>query len=161
MLSSDSAALGMTRPSGRVIGVDRSAPMLDAAGARLQDLPNVELREGELEAPPVEDDELDLAILSLVLHYVVDPREALGEAFRSLRPGGRLLVVEMRAHDRGPRYAREMGHVWPGFTGDKMKGWLEEAGFRQIHVRPLPPDPEAEGPLLFLATATKTTSPRT
>lgn len=136
----------------RVVGVDRSPAMLDAARARLEGHRNVELREGELESLPLDDAELDLAVLSLVLHYVVDPAEALAEAFRVVRPGGRLLVVDMRAHERGPAYARDMGHVWPGFTPEQMAGWLAAAGFGHVRLQPLPADPEADGPLLFLAT---------
>jgi ArsR family transcriptional regulator len=140
----------------RVVGVDRSAPMLDAARERLAERDDVDLRLGELEALPIEDGELDIAVLSLVLHYVLDPGEVLAEAARVLRPAGRLVVVDMRAHGRGPAYARDMGHVWPGFTEDQMNGWLEAAGFQGIRIQPLPPDPEAEGPLLFLASALNT-----
>lgn len=138
---------------GRVIGVDRSRPMLDAAAGRLEMLDNVELRVGELESLPLEDHELDLAVLSLVLHYVVEPSRVLEEAHRVLRAGGRLLVVDMQAHDRGPLYAHEMGHVWPGFEAGQLREWLTEAGFVRPVVRPLPPDPEARGPRLFIATA--------
>lgn len=137
----------------RVVGVDRSDEMLEAAGQRLADTPNVELRNGELESLPLEDGELDLAVLSLVLHYVVDPPDVLAEVRRALRAGGRLILVDMRAHDRGAEYAEEMGHVWPGFEAERITGWLEGAGFEGVSVRPLPPDPEALGPLLFLATA--------
>ncbi|HSG47995.1 MAG TPA: metalloregulator ArsR/SmtB family transcription factor [Longimicrobiales bacterium] len=139
----------------KVIGVDRSAEMLEAAADRMVPHPNVELRAGELEALPVADGELDLAVLSLVLHYLVDPREALAEAFRALKPGGRILAVEMRAHERGPRYAEEMGHVWPGFEPEAMAEWLREAGFGRVQSRPLPPDPAAQGPLLFVASGSK------
>ncbi|UCC24756.1 MAG: metalloregulator ArsR/SmtB family transcription factor [Gemmatimonadales bacterium] len=138
---------------GKVIGIDRSEAMLATARELLAGTKNVELRPGELESLPLEDRELDLAVLSLVLHYVVDPGEALAEAHRVLKPGGRLVVVEMRAHDRGPRYAREMGHVWPGFQPDELTGWLRAAGFEQVVTRPLPPDPEALGPSLFLSAA--------
>jgi ubiquinone/menaquinone biosynthesis C-methylase UbiE/DNA-binding HxlR family transcriptional regulator len=139
----------------RVVGVDRSEPMLDAARERLAGHDGVELRLGELEALPIPDGELDVAVLSLVLHYVLGPEEVFAEAARVLRPGGHVLVVDMRAHDRGPAYAREMGHVWPGFTTEQMNGWLEAAGFQGVHIQPLPPDPEAEGPLLFLASGQK------
>lgn len=139
----------------RVVGVDRSGAMLDAARARLAGLDNVELEQGDLEGLPLDEGELDLAVLSLVLHYVLDPAEVFAEAARVLRSGGRLLVVEMRAHERGPAYARDMGHVWPGFTVEQMNGWLEAAGFQRVHIHSLPPDPEAEGPLLFLASARK------
>jgi len=135
----------------RVVGVDRSPEMLEAARDRLADTPNVTLRSGDLEALPLDDGALDLAVVSLVLHYVVDPAETLTEARRVLRPGGRILVVEMRAHDRGSVYAETMGHVWPGFEADQMATWLTEAGFEAVHTAPLPPDPEADGPLLFLA----------
>jgi len=135
----------------RVIGVDRSQAMLRAAERRLEGLSNVELRTGDLEELPIADGELDVAVLSLVLHYVVDPVSVIQEARRTLRPGGRILVVEMRAHDRGAEYAEEMGHVWPGFEELQMAQWITDAGFRHVHARPLPPDPEAGGPLLFIA----------
>lgn len=139
--------------AGRVIGVDRSPEMLDAATARLLDLTNVELRAGELESLPIESDELDVAILALVLHYVVDPPAVLAEAHRALKPGGRLLLLDMRQHDRGREYAEDMGHVWPGFEPARIDAWLLDAGFSAVRVAPLPPDPEASGPLLFLASA--------
>lgn len=140
---------------GRVVAVDRSDAMLREASRRLEGHDNVALRRGDLEELPVADGELDVAILSLVLHYVVDPPDALAEAWRALRPGGRILVVEMRAHERGPAYAQEMGHIWPGFDEERMAAWLRGAGFANVHARPLPPDPEATGPLLFIATGHK------
>jgi DNA-binding transcriptional ArsR family regulator len=138
---------------GRVIGVDRSEEMLAAAGHRLAHLDNVELRRGDLEALPIRDDELDVAVLALVLHYVVDPAVVLREVKRASRSGARLLLVDMRLHERGPSYAEEMGHVWPGFEPERVSGWLVAAGFSGVRVIPLPPDPKAAGPLLFLASA--------
>lgn len=137
----------------RVVGVDRSEEMLQAAEARLEEMANVELRRGELEKLPLGDGELNLAVLSLVLHYVVDPADVLREVRRTLAPGGRVLIVDMRAHDRGPEYTEEMGHVWPGFEPGRVAEWLESAGLVNVRVLPLPPDPEALGPALFMATA--------
>jgi DNA-binding transcriptional ArsR family regulator len=141
--------------AGRVIGVDRSREMLAAAGHRLASLPNVDLREGELEALPIGDTEVDVAVLALVLHYVVEPPSVLAEAHRVLRRSGRLLLVDMRLHDRGALYGEEMGHVWPGFEPERVETWLADAGFEAVRAVPLPPDPEATGPLLFLASAAK------
>jgi len=140
----------------RVIGVDRSAAMLQAATRRLEGTENVELRRGELEALPIRDEELDVAVLALVLHYVVEPADVLAEVRRVLAPGGRLVVVEMRAHERGAEFAERMGHVWPGFEPQDLARWLTAAGFEHVHARPLPPDPEARGPLLFIATGART-----
>ena len=137
----------------RVVGIDRSPEMLEAAAARLHDVAGVELRVGDLEALPIDDDELDLAILALVLHYVVDPPAALAEARRALTPGGRIVLLDMRPHERGFEYAEEMGHVWPGFESERIDAWLADAGFSEVRVSPFPADSDATGPLLFLASA--------
>lgn len=140
---------------GRVVGVDRSPEMLRAARRRLGDAcGDVDFREGELEDVPVDDASAHVAVLSLVLHLVVDPARVLAEAFRILAPGGRLVLVDMRAHDR-LEYRETMGHVWPGFEPESLRAWLDEVGFRRTRVHPVPPDPRAGGPLLFLATALK------
>jgi ubiquinone/menaquinone biosynthesis C-methylase UbiE len=138
----------------RVVAVDESRAMLSAARRRLGDRRNVELRAGTLESLPLEDGELDAAVLSLVLHYLPDPLAALAEAHRALRPGGRLVVVDMIAHGR-PEYREQMGHVWPGFEEAELRGWLERTGFSGIRWHALVPDGQAKGPLLFAAGATK------
>jgi ubiquinone/menaquinone biosynthesis C-methylase UbiE/DNA-binding MarR family transcriptional regulator len=145
----------------RVVAVDRSPAMLEAARRRLVDAVNVELRSGDLEELPVADGELDVAVLSLVLHYVVDPPDVLAEVRRALRPGGRVLVVEMRAHERGPEYAEDMGHVWPGFEPERLALWLSDAGFAPVRTCSLPADPAARGPLIFLASGTRAPEPPT
>jgi SAM-dependent methyltransferase len=134
--------------AGQVVGVDRSAEMLELARERLAGASNVELREGELEALPLDDASLDVAILSLVLHYTADPCRVLAEARRVLRPAGRLLVLDMERHNRAA-FREEMGHVWLGFTTDELEGWLEEAGFQDIRVARPPADTDASGPLLM------------
>jgi ubiquinone/menaquinone biosynthesis C-methylase UbiE len=136
----------------RVVAVDSSPAMLEVARARLGGLPNVETREGELERLPVADGELDAAVIFLVLHYVAEPDQALAEAARALRPGGRLLVVDMMPHDR-EEYLQAMGHVWQGFEAERLEGWMAEAGLGAVRYVPLPPDPAAKGPTLFAASA--------
>lgn len=138
----------------RLVAVDASPSMLAAARQRLADREDVELRSGELENLPVGDGELDAAVLYLVLHHVADPAGVLAEVARALRPGGRLLVVDMNPHDR-QEYRHEMGHVWLGFDRRQLARWTEAAGLGDLRVVPLPPDPEAKGPTLFAATAEK------
>lgn len=131
----------------RVIAVDGSNAMLDAARVRLEGASNVELRSGELESLPIESCELDVALLFLVLHHVADPAAVLCEAARVLRPGGRLLIADMLPHDR-EEYRSTMGHVWLGFSNDQLGGWLEQAGFESTRSVTLPPDPKARGPVV-------------
>jgi ArsR family transcriptional regulator len=138
----------------RVIAVDRSGEMLQAARRRLRELTGVEVRRGELEALPVADAELDAATLLLVLHHLPDPGAALSEAARVLKPGGRLLISDMLPHDR-EEYRQQMGHVWLGFSEDHIRRLLSAAGFERVRVVPLLAHASARGPALFVATAVK------
>ena len=136
----------------RVIAVDESGPMLAAAEERMKPLGNVELRSGTIERLPIEDETLDAAVLFLVAHFISDPARAMQETRRVLKPGGRLLIVDLLAHERA-EYVVQLGHVWQGFDGEQIKQWLAEAGFDRCRYRPLPADPEAKGPALFVASA--------
>jgi ArsR family transcriptional regulator len=135
----------------RIIGVDSSAAMLQAARKRLSAHEHVELRRGELEALPIDDNALDAATIMLVLHHVPEPARALSEAARVLEPGGRVILVDMLPHDR-EHYKQQMGHVWLGFSEDQIDRLLNDAGFARRRVVPLTPDPKAKGPALFVAT---------
>jgi len=143
----------------RVVGVDSSAAMLQAAKRRLQGFSTADLRRGELEDLPIDDGTLDLALLVLVLHHVPEPAKALAETARVLKPGGRALIVDMVPHDR-EGYRQQMGHAWLGFSEDQIRRALGGSGFGDVRIVPLPPDPEAKGPGLFVATAGKVTSAR-
>jgi ArsR family transcriptional regulator len=136
----------------RVIAVDSSRAMLKAARQRLGHLSHVDIRHGDLETPPIDDSALDAAVSCLVLHHVSDPPAVLRAAARALRPGGRLLVIDMLSHDRR-EYQQQMGHVWLGFAPTQMTEWLRGAGFERARVQPLPPAPQAKGPAAFAATA--------
>ena len=136
----------------RVVAVDRSSDMLQEAARRLREYGNVEVRQAELEALPLESGELDAATMVLVLHHLPDPAAALGEASRILKPGGRLLIVDMLPHDR-EEYRQQMGHVWLGFSEDTIQRMLAAAGFDSIRIVPLAADPDAKGPALFVAAA--------
>ena len=136
-----------------VISVDGSAAMVAAAQRRLDRFTNVDVRRGELEALPIEDDTLDAATLILVLHHLSDPGAVLREVARVLRPGGRLLIVDMLPHDRD-EYMQEMGHVWMGFSDEQIAGYFAGAKFRAGPFHPLGAEPAAKGPTLFAATAT-------
>ena len=138
----------------RVVAVDSSAAMLQAARKRLHGLDNIDLRRGDLEALPIDDERLDAATLTLVLHHVPEPGHTLAEVARVLKPGGRVLVVDMLPHDR-EKYRQQMGHVWLGFAEDHMRRMLEASGFEDVRIVPLAADVKAKGPELFVATGRK------
>ena len=124
--------------------------MLAAAKKRLHGLENVDIRNGRLEALPLADEEVDVALLFLVLHYVVDPDRVIAEAVRVLRPGGRLLVLDMMPHDRQD-LRQAMGHQWQGFDSATLGKWMQTAGLEGFRYNGLAPDPDAKGPMLFAA----------
>jgi ArsR family transcriptional regulator len=136
----------------QTVAVDRSGEMLQAARRRLRDLANVDVRRGELEALPIADGELDAAVMMLVLHHVPDPGAVLQEAARTLKPRGRFVLCDMLPHDH-EEYKQQMGHVWLGFGDDQLRRLLGAAGFADIRIVPLPADPGAKGPALFVASA--------
>lgn len=138
----------------RVIAIDESGPMLEAARARLAGAANVEFRPGSLEQLPVADEELDAAVMMLVALYLAEPARAIAEASRALRDGARFVLVDLLPHDRAD-YATQMEHMWQGFDRDTVLQWLEGCGFTDARYRPLPADPHAKGPGLFVASATK------
>ena len=139
---------------GRVIGVDRSGEMLQAARRRLREQPSADVRRGELEALPIEDGELDAAVMLLVLHHVPDPAAAVKEAARAIKPGGRFVLCDMLPHEH-EEYKSQMGHVWLGFSEDQVRRVLAGAGFGDVRLAVLPIDPAAKGPALFVASAVR------
>jgi ArsR family transcriptional regulator len=140
---------------GHVIAVDASAAMLQAAKKRLHGFDHVDLRRGDLESLPIDDERLDAATMMLVLHHLPDPAQVIREVGRVLKHDGRLIVVDMLPHDR-ESYRQQMGHVWLGFPEDYIARLFGEAGFDRVRVVALPPDAKAKGPALFVATGQKT-----
>jgi ubiquinone/menaquinone biosynthesis C-methylase UbiE/DNA-binding transcriptional ArsR family regulator len=137
-----------------VVGVDQSAAMLKAAQRRTAGLANVDLRRGTLESLPVDDGTCDGALLVLALTYVLDPPLAIREMARILRPAGRAVIVDLLRHDRED-FRRDMGQQHNGFATETLAHWLSEAGLSAATCRELPPEPQAKGPALILATAVR------
>jgi ubiquinone/menaquinone biosynthesis C-methylase UbiE len=135
-----------------VIAVDESASMLATAKARLRGVSNVRFEQGDLTALSLQHGTVDAAVLVLVLHYVLEPERVLREARQILRPGGKLLVVDMMPHDRVD-LQEKMGHVWRGFSEETLQSACTAAGLSKLHYVPLSPDPAAKGPSLFAAHA--------
>lgn len=113
-----------------LIGVDSSPKMIEQARKRLaQKAEHVSLRIGELEHLPVRDGEADCGVISMVLHHLPDPKQAINEASRAIAPGGRLLLAEFDKHDDESMRHRHSDR-WLGFSPEQLQDWLQEAGFR-------------------------------
>ncbi|RZK97542.1 MAG: SAM-dependent methyltransferase, partial [Methylobacterium sp.] len=104
----------------------------------------VDLRQGDIHAPPFGRGSFDLVLVHQVLHYLDDPARALREAARLVAPGGRLLVVDFAPH--GLEFLREtQAHRRLGFAPEQVTGWLNDAGLATVTTRDLaPPAAEAD-----------------
>ncbi len=126
----------LARQAESVHCVDNSPRMVQVGRtlAKKEHLRNLTYVLGNIEKVPLPDRSIDLALLSQALHHAENPRQALAEAFRILKPGGRLLILDLRAH----RFekARELyADRWLGFKENELHDWIEEAGFAQSEVR--------------------------
>ena len=126
----------MVAPFAReVIAVDQSRAMLDAlqAGAAQAGLSErVSVAEGDLESLPLEASSVDAAFLSQALHHAAHPEGAIREAARILRPGGRLIVLDLVRHEE--EWVREQwADLWLGFEPDDVAAWMRQAGLKPVH----------------------------
>lgn len=147
--------LSLSRYVHQVIGVDQSGAMLKAARKTLDGITNVELRRGDLDNVPIDDGTCDGALCILVLAYLPEPQKTLREMARILKPGGKAVIVDLLPHGRED-FKHQLGHHCMGFEPARMTDMLAGAGLGQSVVTPLPPEPDAKGPALFLATGVKT-----
>jgi ArsR family transcriptional regulator len=117
----------------RVIAVDNSANMVEF-GTKLaleNGIANLQYRLGDLESPPIADASVDLAFFSQSLHHALHPQRAVEAAYRLLKPGGRIVVLDLKRH--GFEQARELyADTWLGFSEVELRGFLTRAGFESV-----------------------------
>jgi ArsR family transcriptional regulator len=124
----------------RTVGLDASHAMLSVARANLEKagLSRIELRQGDIYAPPFPRNTFDLVVIHQVLHYLDDPARAIREAARLVAPGGRILIVDFAPHNL--EFLREaQAHRRLGFAPEQVAAWLDEAGLDCTLTRQLAP----------------------
>jgi ubiquinone/menaquinone biosynthesis C-methylase UbiE len=126
--------------AGRAVGLDASHAMLSVARANLEraGLTGVELRQGDIYAPPLPRAGFDLVVIHQVLHYLDDPARAVREAAQLVAPGGRLLIVDFAPH--ALEFLREsQAHRRLGFDREQVVSWLSDASLDCTLTRDLAP----------------------
>lgn len=140
----------------KVIAVDNSEKMVEFGSALARDngFRNIDYRLGDVEDPPISPASVDLVLFSQVLHHVPNPPRALAAAQKALKPGGRIVILDLASH--GFEQARELyAHVWLGFVEIELHQMLKKAGFSKIQSSTVSRDPEAPHFQTILVTGTK------
>jgi ubiquinone/menaquinone biosynthesis C-methylase UbiE/DNA-binding transcriptional ArsR family regulator len=125
----------LARRCKKVIAVDNSEKMVTfgANKAKKNGLKNLEFRLGNLQDPPIDPQSVDLVILSQALHHAEEPLKSVESAYRILKAGGQLLVLDLLKHNF--ESARELyGDRWLGFAESDLHHWLEQTGFKKIEI---------------------------
>lgn len=125
----------LARQAKRVIAVDNSEEMVEFGSqlARKHNLENLEYRKGDMEALPIAHGEVDLAFFSQSLHHAQHPDRAIQEAWRILKPGGRIAILDLMRHQF--EEARELyADLWLGFSELELHSFLKKAGFDRIYT---------------------------
>ena len=128
----------------KVIAVDNSDKMVEygAGLARKHGVKNLEYRKGDIESVPIREGGVDLAFFSQALHHARHPERAVSEAWRILKPGGRIVVLDLLRHNH--EEAREMyADLWLGFSEVEVSRFLKQAGFKNVETSVVHREPES------------------
>jgi ubiquinone/menaquinone biosynthesis C-methylase UbiE/DNA-binding transcriptional ArsR family regulator len=146
----------LARRAERVWCIDNSPRMVEVGTdfATNNGLANLSYKLGDIEAVPLPDASVDLAILSQALHHAQHPQKAVAEAYRILKPGGQILILDLKAHTF--EKARELyADVWLGFKENELHNFLQKVGFQQLDVTTVAKEPNEPHFETLLASGTK------
>ncbi|UCC28437.1 MAG: arsenite methyltransferase [Candidatus Bathyarchaeota archaeon] len=128
-------------PTGKVIGVDMTEEMIKRARstAKKYDYTNVEFRLGEIENLPVEDNSVDVIISNCVINLSVDKEKVFREAYRVLKPGGKIMISDLVTEGKLPERIRKSFDAWAGCIAGALEkneylDTMRKAGFRRVKI---------------------------
>lgn len=146
----------LARRAEKVVCIDNSPKMVEFGSelAKKNGFTNLSYKLGDIEAVPLTDDTFDCALLSQALHHAHHPQVAIKEAFRILKPGGQVIIIDLLEHQF--EKARDLyADVWLGFSENKLYQFLKTAGFRKIEVNVVAKEAEAPNFQTVLAVGVK------
>ncbi len=146
----------LARTAKKVIAID-NLPKMVAFGkkiAKKNGFKNLEYRLGEIEDPPIERKSVDIALLSQALHHAISPQRAVDAAFKILKPGGKIIILDLVSHTY--EQAKELyAHVWLGFSSVELHTMLTKAGFKNLEIQVVSREQQAPHFQTILATGVK------
>lgn len=146
----------LARTARKVIAIDNSEKMVEFGSnlAREHGFKNLEYRLGDIEDPPIDSASVDLVLFSQALHHAASPQRAVDAAARILKPGGRVMILDLASHSY--EQARELyAHVWLGFSEVDLHTMLKRAGFQNIETTIVSREKQAPQFQTMLATGIK------
>lgn len=146
----------LARTTKQVIAIDNSPKMVEFGAKVALDngFTNLEYRLGDIEEPPIDSASVDVVLFSQALHHAARPQRAVENAYRILKPGGRILILDLASHTY--EQAKELyAHVWLGFSGVELHAMLEKAGFQQLEISVVAREPQAPNFQTILATGVR------